>query len=502
MSLAVGIVSELRRFGASDQAAAARIAARVQGDFSDTTRVLSDVAAGVAATDAAARGLALGEDGQRGLFDLLRDVRLDRAGSRDVAITIYDASRDARAWAGRPSDLPEDRIRDEAALFVTRSPLGLRLVYVRPILDAASRHVGAVAVENTLAPTPASTALTPPEFILPNPIAPVSIRMRFDSGADAPTPGAFLLRSPAGVAVAEGSVALDAIGEARRAWRAMVAGQLLACLAITCCLLIGPLLDRRAAAREPRTFVVSTLTASALLVAGAVVLRASFAVAGGTAPDLSGRVVLAGLTAAALAALWAAAVVRRRLRFRGARRDPAAAPAPWLASQLAAGIVVALILIVAERVISAIVDASTIDLRHFSLHPWNATRPALLGGLLAVQLTAVWASTLVLSAAPAALAHALATLEHARNPARGVDAADDRCRAAADCRRHAAAPGRGADRLRRLRSGRGRRAAESRSGSATRPRSAASSRCSSPFSSPRSSSIRRSISSPSAPRGA
>jgi len=67
--LAVGLVSELQRFGASDQAAAARMAARVQGDFSDTTRVLSDVAAGVAATDAAARGLALGDDGQRGIPD-------------------------------------------------------------------------------------------------------------------------------------------------------------------------------------------------------------------------------------------------------------------------------------------------------------------------------------------------------------------------------------------------------------------------------------------------
>ena len=65
-----------------------------------------------------------------------------------------------------------------------------------------------------------------------DPIAPVSVRMRFDSGGEETPPGAFLLRSPSGAAVAEGSVALEAIHEARRAWRAMVAGQLLACLAI------------------------------------------------------------------------------------------------------------------------------------------------------------------------------------------------------------------------------------------------------------------------------
>ena len=69
--LALGIVSEVLRFGATDQAAAARIAVRVQGDFADITRGLSEVAAQVAASTAASRGLARGDDGQRELFDLL-----------------------------------------------------------------------------------------------------------------------------------------------------------------------------------------------------------------------------------------------------------------------------------------------------------------------------------------------------------------------------------------------------------------------------------------------
>ena len=213
--------------------------------------------------------------------------------------------------------------------------------------------------------------------------------------------------------------------------------------------------------------------------------------------------VLAGLTAAALAALWAAAVVRRRLRFRGARRDPAAAPAPWLASQLAAGMVVALILILAERVISAIVDASTIDLRHFSLHPWNATRAGLLGGLLAVQVDGGVGVDAGAVRGARRLAHALATLEHARNPARrrwtlptivavplliaagtplppaGVLIACGACALAAVVSRGVAVWYPPRDRGRR-----------------------ASSRSSSPFSPPRSCSIRRSTSSPSARRGA
>ena len=395
---AAGLLSELQRFGLTDQAAANRIAARVQGDFAGITRVLSDLASRVASNEVAPRGLARGDDGQRELFDLLRDVRV--AGRDTVAITIYDAAHVARAWAGRPSDLPADRISDKAALFVTRAPLGLRLVYVQPIVDATSRHVGSVAAESTLAPTPASAVLTPPEFLLPDPITPVSVRMRFDSGGEETTPGAFLLRSPSGVAVAEGSVALDAIHQARQAWRAVVGGQLLACIAVTCCLLIGPLLDRRAAARDPRTFVVSTVAASALLLIAGLLLHTSFVVAGGSAPGMPGTVVLGGVTAAALAALWAAAAARLRLQFRGVRRDPAAAQVRWILWQLGAGVLAALILLLAARVTAAIVDASTIDLRHFSLHPWNTTRSALLGGLLAVELAAVWAATLVMAAAP------------------------------------------------------------------------------------------------------
>ena len=396
--LAIGLLSELQRFGVTDQAAATRIAERVQGDFADITRVLSAVASQLASSETAARGLARGDDGQRELFDLLRDARGTRRDA--VGITIYDAAHVARAWAGRPSDLPADRISDQAALFVTRAPLGLRLVYVQPILDATSRHVGSVAAESTLAPTPASAVLTPPEFMLPDPIAPVSVRMRFDSGGEETPPGAFLLRSPSGAAVAEGSVALEAIHEARRAWRAMVAGQLLACLAMTCCLLVGPLLDRRAAAADPRTFVVSTIAASALLLIAALLLRTSFVVAGGSAPGMPGTVVLGGVTAAALAALWAAAAARLRLRFKGTRRDAAGAQIGLILWQLGAGVVAAVILILAARVAALIVDRSTIDLRHFSLHPWNATRSALLGGLLAVQLAAVWAATLVMAAAP------------------------------------------------------------------------------------------------------
>ena len=394
--LVAGFAMELSRFGLTDEATAARVQAHVQGDFSAMTRVLSGVASEVAGSATAAASLDQGESGQRALFDLLRDARRER----DVAVTIYDTQGVARAWAGRPSDIPPDRIAGPADFFVTQSPIGLRLVYVQPIQDSSSRRVGSVAAENILSPTPVAASVAPAEFTLANPIAPISLRMRYEGAGDNASDGAFLLRSPTGDAVAEASIAAGDIRRARQAWRAMVGAQVLAAGAIVLLLLIGPVLDRRAASRDPRTFVASTLLASLLLVAGAGALWTSFEVVGGGPPSMSGNLILGGVAAAALAALWAAGVARLRLRFKGRRRTMSGAPAPLILVQLAAGVVVAGLLVLAERFFASIVQSSSIDLRHFSLHPWNTTRMALLGGLLALHLAVLWTATLVFAASP------------------------------------------------------------------------------------------------------
>ena len=216
---------------------------------------LARVASSVASNPTAATSLDAGENGQRALFDLLRDVRLGRGGTTDVAITIYDSQGGARAWAGRPSALPQGRISGASDFFVTPSPLGLRLVYVQPILASRTRRVGSVAAENILSPTPAAPSMAPAEFTLSNPIAPVSLRTRYEGAGDNVADGAFLLRAPDGDAVAEAAVPPGAVRRARDAWRAMVHAQALAAGGITLLLLIGPLLDRRTAAREARRFV-------------------------------------------------------------------------------------------------------------------------------------------------------------------------------------------------------------------------------------------------------
>ena len=69
-----------------------------------------------------------------GLFEVTRAA--PAAGdSSEIAVTVYGASAAARAWTGRPSEIPPERILDERAFFVAPGPLGLRLVYVEPVID-------------------------------------------------------------------------------------------------------------------------------------------------------------------------------------------------------------------------------------------------------------------------------------------------------------------------------------------------------------------------------
>jgi len=64
----------------------------------------------------------------------------------DPALTIYSDEAEPLAWAGRPSDLPPDRLQGEEAWFVSPSASGLRLMYVRPVMDNGAR-VATLAVE-------------------------------------------------------------------------------------------------------------------------------------------------------------------------------------------------------------------------------------------------------------------------------------------------------------------------------------------------------------------
>ena len=398
---AAGALFELWRFGATDAAAAVRVEQHVRRDFERMIGVLSRVASAIANDPAAARGLAPGSDAARHLFDLI-DRRLPGAevSAESIAVTIYEARGGAAlAWVGRPSDVVANRLSGPSAFFVTPSPLGLRLVHVLPIGGPDERRLGAVAVEHGLSPAPATAAIAPTDFVIPTPLGPASLRTRYEGAGDAPRANAFLLRAPGGDPLVEVSVSPGDIDAARRAWRRTVGAAVLSVVGITILLLIGPALDRRSTAKAPREFVRSTLIALVLLGVGGVAFWAALALEAGHRPSTAALLLLGGVGVAGAIGLFAGPAVRLRVASRARRRAPGGAYVRFVLMQLLAGVTIAAVLVLFERLLQRAVDPAAVDLRHFSLHPWVASRLALLVGILSCHIAALWACTLVLTAA-------------------------------------------------------------------------------------------------------
>ena len=395
---ALGVAGEVWRFGFTQASAASRVEEAVRRDFARMTAVLAQIADSVAGDPEAPRALNAGADGARDLFDLV-DHRLAEAHTDTdaVAATIYDNSGVARAWVGRASDVrTPERLSGPASFFVTPSPLGLRLVHIRPIVDADQRRVGSMAVEHVLSAAPAAATIAAPDYALDTPLGSVALRMRWEGAGDQPRANAFLLHGPTGEPLVEASISERELSQARNTWRRLVAAVVLVVFAVTMFLLIGPALDRRARAVRPRAFVVSTAAALALLAAGAFTLWVALAIGLGGWPEASLVALLGGVTVAAAIALVASPLVRIRLAWRRVRRSASAEPLRFLLLQMLAGATVAGVLVLFARLLPRAVDPSAVDLRHFSLHPWNAARLALLTGILACHAAALWACTLIL----------------------------------------------------------------------------------------------------------
>ena len=388
---------ELWWFGASDAAAARRAEREIHRRFDAMVRAVMRVSELVGGNPVAVATLSASTDNARPLFDLVHEARQTSEAADQIAVTIYDQAIVARAWAGAPSDIPNQRISAPSTLFVTPSPLGLRLVHLRPIVNGEGARLGAVATEHVLSPAPAATTLTPTDYTLETDLAPAYLRTRSEGADDLSRPGVVVLREPSGEALAEAWVDPGALAAARARWRRTYLATTIAGLAITLLLFIGPLLDRRIGAKE-RLYLTSTVGACALACGGGLLLWAAFTVATRGSSARPVTLLITGGTAAALMSLLAGPASR----LRSTRRYVAVLRAPstvWVLTQLAAGTVVALLMILFYRRLGVVVDPAAVDLRHFSLHPWRLSRIVLLMAIAAMQLAVLWGATLALLAA-------------------------------------------------------------------------------------------------------
>jgi signal transduction histidine kinase len=405
----LGIVLERVRFGGTDAEAFQRIERSVRADIGAVVFALDGIAAAVAQQPAQFDAAAADPSAARALLDVANQALQGRPPGV-FAVTAYRPSGAwPLAWAGAPSEIDVDIIGGPETFFVDPNVLGLRLVYIKPVLDLSTSHrVGIVAAERVLSISRGSIK-RPAEGILAMPTV-VPVWVRAHDPARQNEPNTFVIASPSGQPLVDARVTTDDLRDARATWRRNVTAVVLSVLALTLLVSVPPVLRWR------RSF---TTLAGHLTTAGtiAVVLLAARGLLW-LAPTISWtdqifhtaalgpwlRAILRTpvdflFTVAVVAAVLVMAfdVVDRLRRSVRRRHPPPVSQQDWMvfvATQLVAGALVGVLLVGYEVLLGNAISATSVDALHFSLHPFDAARLAFAVGLILAQTVVLWSAVL------------------------------------------------------------------------------------------------------------
>jgi signal transduction histidine kinase len=404
-----GIAIERARFGPTEQEAVARVEQSVRSEIDEVATALNDIALVVGREPALFDTAAADPAGARPLLDRA-DQSLQGRAAGVFAVTAYRPSGAwPLAWSGVPSEIGIDRIAGPETYFVAPGPLGLRLVYVKPILDPVSSHrVGVIAAERLISSSRGIRTTTPEDGVLSLPtLVPVTVRPH---GATADHEG-FVIESPLKQPLLVAHVTPAAIHESRTIWRENVSAVVLGILAFTLVVSLPPLIRWRrllpalSAHVKANGFVLATLIVARVLLWFAPTARWTEQVFHTSTLGPGLRTLLRTpvdflLTMATLAAIVVLAfdLVERMRRSIQHRRPPPASRSEWTifaTSQLLAGALVALLLVGYEVLLGNAIAATSVDALHFSLHPLVVARLAFAVGLILAQAVVFWTAILV-----------------------------------------------------------------------------------------------------------
>ncbi len=413
----------------NDDAVLARGERDVRGEFDGAVAMLQRVATQLATgSDVSSALQTKQEEKTRALFDQVNRIGddIDKPG---FALTVFTPDGNAVAWTGPSSDIPIDRITGPESLFVIRGPLGLRLVYVQPVMWTPSpqgrtgrplppRRVGAISVEQPLSMPSASTNTADREgFPLNTRIGPVTLHQVFAAPPPAPeTSRQFTLRAPTGEALVETVVPINAPEALRARWRLTINSLVFAVIGLTILLVAASCVLYRDATRAPTFRAMLTPIIIALILAGRVVFwwAATPQDWMGTIAARSGAVYVSSLLHGihrtpldllmSMLALTGIVVVlvdpvrRYACAMRGARQSISRSAATLviaLGVQLLAGLVLLGLELGVLLIVGDTVENTNIHLLRLTLFPWNSGRLALLLALLLLQACALWLGVLI-----------------------------------------------------------------------------------------------------------
>ena len=411
--LAGGAILERALLGSTPDDSRARVEKEVRDLFTVRSQQLKESARRAAPAAIVKRAVADDVAATRDLFASAR-AALPTDGQDDAAVTIYDADRGPVAWAGRPSELRLERLTGGESWFIFEGAIGLRLVYVAPLMDGTTR-LGTVATEVALpdadARTPRATLAPQGSFWLPTQLADVRLELLAGSRTR-PSAETFEVATPNGQRLVTASVSDADLAAGRDRWRDATRSLALIAIAITFLLLAAPVLDWRNRVHRPVEYLSSAAVVIILIALSRVLLRLAspadwssadvFSGAGYASPlvgsflaspfdFLVNSLALGGIVAVAFFAVEA-----WRLHRWTTRRPVGPYLFVFLVVQILAGAAVAAVLVAHQVVVRDTIAHATLDLLHFSLHPWDNARMALQIGLILGHASAAALSVLAL----------------------------------------------------------------------------------------------------------
>ena len=384
-----GRVRTEQRLGASE----AETAARVQDDVRGRVGRLLAALEGAASTVARDAGLverAAGGDGPD-VAALFAAVSLEAAPARAEvsALTIYGVDRTPLAWDGRPSPVPAERLAGGAASFLMRTPVGVRLVRVQPIVAVTSpRRVGVAVVEADLTPAGA-----PDDEPWPGALAPIE----FGPPGAGRAADAFDVTDDSGAVLGTARVSAAAIAEVRAGASRRAVAWVLAVAALGFVAAAAPLAAWRGRVRTTGAWLGLTAALAALTVVAGGLARVAVSAAPAAWATEAGRAVTA-LAALALVVLLES-LAMRWLALRGRARWTL--PRRW-AGRLAGVVTGAFVGGLAARhdvLLAALLPGGAPDVLRASLVPTDAPRMAGAAALVFVHAAVLLAVALVVRVA-------------------------------------------------------------------------------------------------------
>ncbi len=383
------------RFGASDEAALAKVQTELQQRIDAGAATLGGLSERITREEAAIRRMPRDQAAIRRLFDIVGDAIGDGESGR-TGITIYDSDSTPLAWGGRVLDLPRERLDGPAALLVASGAFGPSLIRVEPVPAFPAPRIATVVVEQALGQLQNAPELSD-TFLLPTSLVAVRVRAHVGDVPASDRPLTFVIRAPAGGALLDAEVPTGDLATARAGWRSGTWAAVMIVLAVMLLLCAGPLVDQRRRTGKSTVFLLTTATLVVLVTGARSLLFFAlrpFSSAGPTPLDL----LLTTLTMAAV--VWLVMDLVEHRRFARPRppvssRTTGATMAVGL-GYLAAGAASASLFWGYEDLLRRVVADTDLNLLHFSLHPISGARFAVEFALVLLHASVVWGAAVII----------------------------------------------------------------------------------------------------------